>query len=97
MDGRAQEKNEVTYAQPELGHPGANANGDSKSPINRSAMLGQTLEKIGCGYRYVFRLYINPVFDNRRIDEIEREDIKRFIDNKQAEGRSAATSRLIHS
>jgi integrase len=48
-------------------------------------------------YQDMLRLHINPVFGEKRLDEIERKDIKRFIIEKQASGLSANTVKLILS
>ncbi len=48
-------------------------------------------------YRDVLRIHINPVFGDKRLDEIERKDIKQFVVSKQTEGLSASTARLILS
>jgi integrase len=48
-------------------------------------------------YRDVLRIHINPVFGDKRLDEIERKDIKQFVVSKQTDGLSASTARLILS
>lgn len=48
-------------------------------------------------YHDVLRLHINPVFGGKRLNEIERKDIKQFVISKQAGGLSFATARLILS
>ena len=48
-------------------------------------------------YEDMLRLHINPVFGEKRLDEIERRDIKRFIIEKQTGGLSANSVKIILS
>jgi integrase len=63
---------------------------DTYSKLNHAENTRQS-------YADVLRLHINPVFGDKRLDEIERKDIKHFILEKRAGGLSANSVKLILS
>jgi len=63
---------------------------DTYSKLNHAQNTQQS-------YQDMLRLHIKPVFGQKRLDELERKDIKRFIIKKQTEGLSANTVKLILS